>query len=364
MKHTLEHISKLQIPTWSWLNINDTSVDMDFTGMEAYGKNPLIEEYKGLRLERENMAGSSAGDFRTSGGTEGIREFVKKHKNGNYYISIEKDQVIEKPVVLDFVLDKENALLVEEVLIEAGEGSKAAIILKYSSAGDEECIHCGYTRLNIKKGAEISLTKVQAISENHIHVDATEVNVEEAAKGNVILAELGAKEAVSTCNVCLTGEESRIDIDNIYIGNKSRKMDMNYRIEYDGKNTEGYITAKGVLLDSSRKVSKNTLDFMSGSSGSKGREEEAVIVLSETAVNVSTPVLLCAEDNVEGNHASSTGKPDGNKLYYLMSRGLSENEAKKLLVEASFAPIINKIPLEALREQISLYTSEVIQHGE
>ena len=195
-------------------------------------------------------------------------------------------------------------------------------------------------------------------------MDATEVNVEEAARGNVILAELGAKEAISTCNASLMGEGSRADIDGIYTGNRSRKMDMNYRIEYDSTNTEGYITARGVLLGRSRKVSKNTLDFVAGSSGSKGREEESVVVLSEKAVNISAPLLLCGEDHVEGQHASTTGKPDTGKLFYLMSRGFSEKEAKKLMVEASFAPIVNKIPLEALREQISLHTLEVIQHGE
>ena len=364
MKQTLEHISKLQVPTWSWLNINDTNVDMDFTGMADYRKDPLPGECKGLRLERGDMSGSGDESLKTSGGTEGIRDFVKEHKNRSYRISIEKGQTVAEPVVLDFSLDKENALLIEDISIEAGEGSKAVIILKYSSGEGEVCIHCGYTRLNIKKGAEISLIKIQTISEEHIHIDATEVNVEEAAKGNVILAELGSKEAVSTCNAYLAGEGGRVDIDGIYIGNRSRKMDMNYRIEYAGENAEGYITSKGVLLDSSRKVSKNTLDFITGSSGSKGREEESVIVLSEKAVNISAPVLLCAEDHVEGQHASTTGRPNSSKLFYLMSRGLSEKEAKKLLVEASFAPIIDKIPLEALKEQISQYTSEVIQHGE
>lgn len=364
MKHKLEHISKLQVPAWSWLGINDTKVELDFTGIKPYGKNPFQKEYKNIRIEKTNGTEEFRVKGSTSGATEGIRDFVERYKNQCFYISVEDGQSVEEPVVLDFSLDNGNALLVEGVLIEAGENSKATFILNYSSEEGAAGLHCGYTQLNIKKGAQVNLIKLQTLSEKHIHVDATEVYAEEAAESNIILAELGSKETVSACNVTLTGENSKADVDSIYIGNRSKAIDINYRIEYDGKNTEGYITERGVLLDRSRKVSKNTLDFIAGASGARGREEESVIALSEKAVNVSAPLLLCAEDHVEGQHASNIGKLDDNKLFYFMSRGLSEKEAKKLMIEASFAPIVNKIPLEAFRNQISLYTREVLQYGE
>ena len=56
---------------------------------------------------------------------------------------------------------------------------------------------------------------------------------------------------------------------------------------------------------------------------------------------------------VEGMHAASAGQIDSEKLFYLMSRGLDERDAKKLIIEASYAPIIDKIPLVSLREAIS-----------
>ena len=67
----------------------------------------------------------------------------------------------------------------------------------------------------------------------------------------------------------------------------------------------------------------------------------------------SIPALLCDEDDVEGEHAASAGQIDENRLFYLMSRGLDEREAKKLIIEASFRPVIEKIPLENLRKLIS-----------
>lgn len=72
--------------------------------------------------------------------------------------------------------------------------------------------------------------------------------------------------------------------------------------------------------------------------------------------------MLCGEDAVEGQHAVSTGKMDENKLFYLMSRGLSDVEAKKLIIEADFQPILEKIPVIELRDAISTYLRRRLHH--
>jgi len=69
-------------------------------------------------------------------------------------------------------------------------------------------------------------------------------------------------------------------------------------------------------------------------------------------LNLSVPVLLCAEDDVEGEHAASSGRPDDNMMFYMMSRGLSEQEAKKMLVEAAFSAILSKVPDMSLQNEI------------
>ena len=112
------------------------------------------------------------------------------------------------------------------------------------------------------------------------------------------------------------------------------------------------IDTKGVLLDRAKKVFNGKLDFKRGARHSKGEEEEYVILLDPTVKSDSIPALLCEEDDVEGAHAVSAGQINEDKLFYLMSRGLDERESKKLIVEASFRPIIDKIPIEDLRREV------------
>lgn len=106
-------------------------------------------------------------------------------------------------------------------------------------------------------------------------------------------------------------------------------------------------------MDHGTKVFRGNLDFKRGARHSKGVEEEYVVLLDPTVKSHSIPALLCDEDDVQGEHAASAGQINENQLFYLMSRGLNERESKKLIVEASFRPILDKLPLEDLRETIN-----------
>lgn len=76
------------------------------------------------------------------------------------------------------------------------------------------------------------------------------------------------------------------------------------------------------------------------------------MLLSDTAKSLALPMLLCSEEEVEGNHASSAGKVGEKELFYIMSRGFNEKEAMKLLVRAKFNNIIQNIKNQELRDEI------------
>ena len=76
------------------------------------------------------------------------------------------------------------------------------------------------------------------------------------------------------------------------------------------------------------------------------------MLLSDKAKSIALPMLLCTEDNVEGNHSTASGKIDNNQLFYIMSRGLSYKEAVKLIVKANFNKIIERITDEELKNEV------------
>ena len=83
-----------------------------------------------------------------------------------------------------------------------------------------------------------------------------------------------------------------------------------------------------------------------------GNENESCILLSDTAKSLALPMLLCSEEEVEGNHSSSAGKIGEKELFYIMSRGFELKEAMKLMVRARFNKILENIKNEDLKEEI------------
>ena len=178
------------------------------------------------------------------------------------------------------------------------------------------------------------------------------ISVGTGARVEFFSADLGRGNFSSDVEIDLRGDDSSATFEAVYFGDGQRKLDFNYVIRQRGKNTQATMNVRGALTDSSDKIFRGTLDFQKGAKGSTGRELEEVIILSPGTRNRSVPLMLAAEDEVDGHHAVSVGRLDEEKIFYLMSRGLDKSEAQRLIVEAAFAPIIEKISDDSIREKL------------
>ena len=139
---------------------------------------------------------------------------------------------------------------------------------------------------------------------------------------------------------------------NIYIGKDENIIDINYDLKNIGKNSINDLKVEGLLKDKSIKKFRGIIDFIEGCTKSSGKEYENCILLSDECISRSLPMLLCHEEDVEGAHGESTGKINEDKLFYLMSRGLSKKEAEKLIILSNFNSIINLINNESIKEEV------------
>ena len=129
-------------------------------------------------------------------------------------------------------------------------------------------------------------------------------------------------------------------------------FDLNYIAELRGKKTDIDINVQGALKDKARKHFKGTIDFKAGAKKATGSENENCILLSDKAKSIALPMLLCSEEDVEGEHSSSAGKVDNKELFYIQTRGFDEKSAMKLLVRAKFNKILDDIKNEELKNKI------------
>ena len=232
----------------------------------------------------------------------------------------------------------------QQILVEAGQQDQV-ILTNRESAQYEVQVH-------IADGGELHLVNVQLVSADEPCTGRVKVYLGKGATFRYTGVEAGASHVAAELTVDMVGDDSVSDIWGLYFGDGSRKVDMNYVIRQGGKRTDANMQVRGALLGSSEKIFRGTLDFLEGAKGSVGREDEEVVLLSPTVRNRSVPIMLSHEDDVDGHHAVSIGKMDEDKLFYLMSRGLDLADAQRLVVEAAFNPVLDRIPDEALKTEI------------
>ena len=176
-----------------------------------------------------------------------------------------------------------------------------------------------------------------------------------------ILAEFGGKTKISNYYSNLEGDRAENDLKTIYLGTNNDILDINYNIEEYGKSAKCNIEAQGAITKNAGKNFKGTIDFKEGSSKSKGFENENCMILDENARSKSLPMLLCHEEDVEGEHGVSSGKIDENKIFYIMTKGISYSEAKRLIVKANFNKIIKEIDDVKLSYLINQQIDRIIE---
>ena len=181
---------------------------------------------------------------------------------------------------------------------------------------------------------------------------AIENNFEENAKINYTIVDFGGKHSITNYYSNLHGDNCDNQLNTIYLGKENQVFDLNYIGELRGKKSNIDIEVQGALKDTSKKHFKGTIDFKKGCKKATGNENEACMLLSDTAKSIALPMLLCSEEEVEGNHSSSAGKIGEKELFYIMSRGFELKEAMKLMVRARFNQILEKIENDELREEI------------
>lgn len=346
----------LEMPKWKRVNLNGFNIPEigKFSGklINNENENILIEDidniYKYKDLKEYLLS------YREYGFDDKFVTLSESMNNGGTLIRAGKGSINGKPIGIKYNFNKHNRTLVEYNLIIAEENSEINVVVDYNSEDESKAFHTGITKIIARDNSKVNIIKIQRLNKNSENIDINLAYIEGRAEVNWLSIEIGASITASSYSSNLMGSESASNMHSVYLGDDDRKLDLRYAMNHFGVGSSSNIESRGVLKDNSKKVFRGNLDFKRGARKAVGREEEYVILMDPTVKSDAIPVLFCEEDDVKGEHAASAGQIDGDKLFYLMSRGLDERQAKQLIVEAAFNPILNKIPYGDLRENISL----------
>lgn len=274
-------------------------------------------------------------------------------KSGTVYemLEVAPDTRCEEPVVwsVDFYDGNEAS---QGQLIRVGANSHLTLLLRAASGSKEKGTAAFSTKIILEKGASLFLVKAQILGEGYTFLDDTGAALAEGASMKLVQIELGGGRVYIGTQPELIGDRSSFEAHAGYLGNDRKAIDVNYNAIQRGRRTNVKMSFDGVLKDRSEKAFRGTIDFRKGSKGSKGDEQENVLLLSDDVVNKTLPIILCEEEDVEGRHGASIGQLDDDILFYMASRGIDRKEAEQIMVRARLGAVVREIPDLPLRAEL------------
>ncbi|MCR5848321.1 MAG: SufD family Fe-S cluster assembly protein [Lachnospiraceae bacterium] len=302
-------INNLPVPTWNHLKINDAEYET------MASKEELFDQLKKIAVKPENQ------------------------------LPVVHDEVIEEATEgldFEFTINTDSTIILRLLnkCEEKSDDSKKDIIVKINA--------------NIKEGLTLNLSIVNLTKGARIYVTSDALCNENSALRMTTIS-LGSSKAYFEGKAELKGDNSMFDSYTAYILNSGQFLDMNYVADHKGKNTEAEIVSSGVLNKGTEKVSRQTVNFISGCAGSKGAESEEVLLLDDDVISKSAPLILCTEEDVEGEHGASIGQPDIDVIFYLKSRGIAIEKIYEMLSFAKIEAALSRIDHEETSEMVRNY---------
>lgn len=226
-----------------------------------------------------------------------------------------------------------------KVVIEIGK--HAEVVLEDMSSGNRELD----VDLRVGENAQVAYCAVQGVRT----ADFANRRANIAANAKLVWQDIvhGGTFGRSFVSARLAGEGAEVEVEGRFFGTGEQEFDIYHEVVHEASRTRSNISARGVLNDSAKAVYRGLINIAEGAKGCIGRQKEDTLLLSDTAEIDAVPNLEIANDDVQCSHATTTGRLDDEKLFYLMSRGLDREAATKTYVEGFIG-----IEDEPLRETI------------
>ena len=292
-----------------------------------------------------------------------LHKFAALHaavNSGGTFIYVPKNVKIDMPLQAYFRMNAKNGGQFEHTLIIADEGSEIHYIEGCSAPRyNENSLHAGCVEIHVLKGARMRYSSIENWSKNTYNLNTKRAIVYEDAIMEWVNGNLGSKVTMLyPCSV-LRGKGARSDYLGIAYAGQDQHQDTGCKVYHLAPNTSSTIISKGISKNGGISSYRGLVEIKKGATGSKSSTRCDGLMLDAISKSTTFPSMNVQESDVTASHEAVVGKVGEEQLFYLMSRGLSEEEATKLIVSGFIEPIVKELPLEYAVELNRLIELEI-----
>jgi len=273
--------------------------------------------------------------------------------SSGYLIYVPKDVAVELPLELRIDAERPGLGLFPHILVVAETGAQVTVIESVTSRdGGEQRVVSQVVELCPQDGAQIRYGALQNWGDRTFNFTTRRASLNRDARVEWMGGDFGSRLSRSHALSILVGPGSESTNLSVFFGSGAQHLDLGMTMRHVGDHTSSDMVTKGVLADRGRVVYRGLTDIENGARYTSAFQRENTMLLSEEARSDAIPGLEIDETEVQAGHAATVGQIDKVHLFYLMSRGLPEKEAVRLIVEGFFDPVLQRIPVQGVRTEL------------
>lgn len=303
--------------------------------------NNLPDEYDAAKYFAQQPGTDAFTALNTAGGNEVAVVWVKKNV------------AVENTIHLVFLADgqKEASFVQPRVLAVAETGSNISLIEEYSGVG--EYFTNAVTEVFVANNARINHTRIQQESVASYHIGKTAVSQQRDSHYTLTEINLGAKLYRHNPEIWQQGEQTKSDLNGLTVATGEQTSDTHSIIALTKPYGSTSQLHKCIVSDRAHTIFNGKVFVTKEAQQTDATQLNRNLMLSPKARVDTKPELQITADNVKCAHGATVSQLEAEEIFYLRSRGLTENDANQLLIDAFAAEIVDRLPLESLRNKIT-----------
>ena len=242
----------------------------------------------------------------------------------------------------------------KHILIIAGKNSKFSYLERLESKGNgsEKATANVTVEVIARSGAQVKFAAIDRLGENVTAYISRRGKLGQNASIDWAIGVMNEGNVVADFDSDLIGNGSHADLKVVALSSGRQVQGIDTRVTNFGCNSIGNILQHGVILEKGTLTFNGIGHIIKGAKGADAQQESRVLMLSDQARSDANPILLIDENDVTAGHAASIGQVDPEDMYYLMSRGLDQHTAERLVVRGFLGSVIVEIPVKEVRDEM------------
>lgn len=281
--------------------------------------------------------------------------------SGGSFVYVPKGVKVEIPLQSYFRLNAPGAGQFEHTLIIVDEGADLHFIEgcsapKYNVAN----LHAGAVELFVGKNARLRYSTIENWSKNMYNLNTKRAIVEEGGVMEWVSGSFGSHTSYLYPMTILKGDNSRVEFTGITFAGEGQNLDTGLKVVHSGKNTVSAVNTKSISKSGGINTFRSAVVINETAKGAKSSVDCASLMLDDISRSDTIPVMQVKCDDVDIGHEAKIGRISDDAIFYLMSRGIAEEEARAMIVSGFADNVSKELPLEYAIEMNNLIRLEMI----